>query len=310
MKKEKDFFFQLWLYIYTALCIVCPVVSTAEIQTDKCHKTFLENEDESYELMSYEEAKEFVREINIKTRRDFFEFALSKDRPEYLPLKPSRVYKEWTSWEDFLGVENAGEKQAPAVKKENAFLEDLKIILSNIDRETEGLGLNDQNQKKKTVIKSSNTKGKVSLRRNSSPKNNGATNSNWMSYESAKKLIQSLGITTTRQFNEWSKKNRPPDFPSNPYSAYKKEWRGWGDFLGTGRIITKNWMSYEEAKAFIQSEGITSESSYRRWRKKGLRPLNFPANPDRGYKEHWRGWREFLGTNKEVAHIKMKDAKK
>ncbi|MCZ0932991.1 MAG: hypothetical protein OXJ52_07555 [Oligoflexia bacterium] len=249
--------------------------------------------------MSYKEAQTFVREINIKTKRDFFKFVLSDDKPFDLPVNPNRAYKEWTSWEDFLGVESAGSAKAPPVKKENTFLEDLKAVL-DIDKEEAKAELNHQiqepSQKEASVVESSNRTEKISGKRNSFQRRNRAKNNNWMSYEEAKKLIQSLKITTALQFYEWSKENRPSNFPSSPYSVYKKEWRGWGDFLGTGRIVTKHWMSYEEAKALIQSEGVISEPAYRKWRKAGRRPPDFPVNPDRIYKEDWQSWPEFLGT--------------
>ena len=67
--------------------------------------------------MSYSEAKEYVREINIKTKKDFFQFALSEDKPETFPLNPNKVYKEWTGWEDFLGVESLEEVKPSKSKK-------------------------------------------------------------------------------------------------------------------------------------------------------------------------------------------------
>ncbi|MDE0092172.1 MAG: hypothetical protein OXN83_02665, partial [Oligoflexia bacterium] len=55
---------------------------------------------------------------------------------------------------------------------------------------------------------------------------------------------------------------------------------------------------YEEAKALIQNEGVISESAYRRWKKAGHRPPDFPAHPDRVYKEKWISWGEFFGTSR------------
>ncbi len=38
---------------------------------------------------------------------------------------------------------------------------------------------------------------------------------------------------------EWLRSNKlPPDIPSNPAMTYKKEWRGWGDWTGTGSVWT------------------------------------------------------------------------
>ena len=55
-------------------------------------------------------------------------------------------------------------------------------------------------------------------------------------------------------------------------------------------------MSFEQAKAFIQAQGIVSVTQFQEWRKPALRPHNFPSNPDKIYKEKWNGWKDFLGA--------------
>ena len=58
----------------------------------------------------------------------------------------------------------------------------------------------------------------------------------WLSYQVAKKNIKKLKIKSR---NEWYKYTKSTEFqkniPVNPYRNYKKEWKGWPDFLGTGR---------------------------------------------------------------------------
>ena len=57
----------------------------------------------------------------------------------------------------------------------------------------------------------------------------------------------------------------------------------------------QSWMSYEEAKEFIKSQGIKTSTEFRKWRQSGVRPVNFPSAPDVFYKEKWESWPEFLG---------------
>ena len=124
----------------------------------------------------------------------------------------------------------------------------------------------------------------------------------WMSFDQAKALMQSQSIRTFAQFQEWSKsEQRPKDFPSNPNIIYKDKWRGWGDFLGTGNISTRkrekrDWMSFQDAKALMQSQGIRTFAQFKEWKKAGNRPENFPSNPNQVYTNEWRGWDDFLGT--------------
>ena len=185
--------------------------------------------------MSFEEAKAFIRKEGITSATQFRKWSASGQRPENFPSAPNRTYEEeWTSWGDFLGTGNIS------------------------------------NSKKQ-----------------------------WMSFEKAKAFIQKEGFISKRQFRKWSRsEQRPKDFPSTPDKAYPEEWTNWSDFLGIENISNskKRWMSFEEAKAFIQKEEMTSMRQFQKWRNSEQRPKNFPSNPNRTYKEEWTSWGDFLGT--------------
>ena len=292
MNKKITFFVHLFCF---QSIFIFPLFLNAEKYQDKCEAFF---NDEVLEVMSYKQSQDFVKEMNIKTRKDFFKFALSNERPENFPLNPNKVYKEWSSWEDFLGVENAGESNKSIKPKEDILLEDLgdNLGLSSSEELTEN-NLNFIDSEQKTVDKIFERKNKLSnKKRDYQTYNKNGKNKKWMSYDEAKVFIRSKGIASAEQFYNWNRKGeRPFNLPSNPKSVYK-EWKGWGEFLGTGKLAVRlDWMDYEEAKAFIQKEKVLSFSAYRQWKKEGRRPPNFPAHPDRKYKEEWEGWEKFLG---------------
>lgn len=56
-------------------------------------------------FLSYEEAKEYIRSEMIESRSGY-ETWFNRAQPKALPRFPYRVYKEWVSWNDFLGVNN------------------------------------------------------------------------------------------------------------------------------------------------------------------------------------------------------------
>ena len=58
-------------------------------------------------FIPFEEVKLIVKNINIKTQKEWFNYAKSGgDKPENIPYKPNRTYKdEWKGWADFLGKE-------------------------------------------------------------------------------------------------------------------------------------------------------------------------------------------------------------
>jgi superfamily II DNA or RNA helicase len=55
----------------------------------------------------FEEVKLLVKNIGIKTQKEWFDYAKSGgNKPENIPYKPNRTYKdEWKGWADFLGKE-------------------------------------------------------------------------------------------------------------------------------------------------------------------------------------------------------------
>ena len=146
--------------------------------------------------------------------------------------------------------------------------------------------------------------------------NTASSSRKWMSFNEAKDLIQNQGIKTKREFQEWSKsKKRPKNFPSNPNQVYTNEWKGWGDFLGTGNISTgkRKWMSFQDAKTLMQSQGIKTHKDFIEWKKDGKRPKDFPSNPNQIYKDKWKGWGDFLDTgnisNRKMEWMSFQDAK-
>ena len=57
--------------------------------------------------VSFNDAKIFAKKMNIKTQKEWFNFAKSGgEKPENIPYKPHNAYKsEWKNWADFLGKE-------------------------------------------------------------------------------------------------------------------------------------------------------------------------------------------------------------
>jgi hypothetical protein len=52
--------------------------------------------------------------------------------------------------------------------------------------------------------------------------------------------VKSLNIKSQIDWYKFAKTGKKPkDIPFNVRSTYIKEWKGWGDFLGTGRIANQ-----------------------------------------------------------------------
>ena len=70
-------------------------------------------------------------------------------------------------------------------------------------------------------------------------------------FQDAKKFVHGLELKSYSEWRAYYKSgNKPLDIPANPPQVYNKEWKSWGDWLGTGTIASFNikFRSYIQAK--------------------------------------------------------------
>ena len=65
--------------------------------------------------------------------------------------------------------------------------------------------------------------------------------------------------------------SKPQDIPADPSKIFKKTWKGWGDWLGTGTVAPKNkkFLPFFEARTIIQSQHLGSISKWSKYIKIG-----------------------------------------
>lgn len=64
------------------------------------------------------------------------------------------------------------------------------------------------------------------------------------------------------------------------------------------RTRSEKWMSFEEAKEFIQDQQVQSRQQFLDWHDEN-KPKALSKYPQRVYTKEWNGWNDFLGTNNE-----------
>ena len=109
------------------------------------------------------------------------------------------------------------------------------------------------------------------------------------SFSEARKFVRSLKLKTGEDWTDFYKSGKlPSDIPRNPYAVYKKEYKGLGDWLGTGRIANQDmeYRSFEEAKIEIRKLGkqhkLKNQADWVRFartHKKLLSDLHLPIEP-------------------------------
>lgn len=121
----------------------------------------------------------------------------------------------------------------------------------------------------------------------------------WMPFEDAMKFVRETGIKSASEYKKiCTSKNKPIDLPSHPFIVYKMVgWKNWGDFLGTGYVHKKEFVSYIDAKMFIQKFKLKSNKEWREYLESGNKPDFIPSSPENIYKNNgWANWADFLGT--------------
>jgi superfamily II DNA or RNA helicase len=258
------------------------------------------------EYLSFEKAKEFVRNLGIKSQNEWLDYCRSGNKPDYIPADLRSVYKNlgWISLGDFLGTGVI----APMLKKYISF-EDARNFARSLNLKSQRYWIDFCASDKKPDYIPSNP--------NVTYKNLGwlgfgdwlgtgtiATyNMKYRDFKSAREYVRTLNIKSNKEWRIWSKSEELPiDIPASPDKTYKKsnEWQGWGDWLGTNTKPTnhKSYLSFEEAKIIIHKLKLASNKRYNEFHRSGRIPLNIPFKPDRVYKTlGWKGWADFLGKN-------------
>lgn len=117
-----------------------------------------------------------------------------------------------------------------------------------------------------------------------------ALKKDFLSFEEAKKAVKANNISTQQDYH--SRYREVKGLPSAPYLAYKNEWQGFQDFFG----IEREYMSYDEAKVFIQKHNIATQQEYKKRYKEISDSLS--SDPRRIYGKSWKGWGDFLSAGR------------
>jgi hypothetical protein len=127
---------------------------------------------------------------------------------------------------------------------------------------------------------------------------------NWRTFEDACAFVHSLGLKSRAEWKGYSKSGkRPKDIPDNPNRTYANDgWKGWGNWIGTGRHHVIGWREFKDARAFTRQLGLKSAIEWNRYCKSGKKPDDIPVYPDRTYAHKgWAGMDDWLDAATEPA---------
>jgi len=138
----------------------------------------------------------------------------------------------------------------------------------------------------------------------------------YLPFGEARKFARGLRLKSMTEWKKYWTENKPDNIPAHPDNTYKNEWKGVGDWLGTGAVATRQrqYLSFEEARRYVHSLKLSSLIEWRTYAKAGNKPDNIPSSPWRVYKgKGWSSAGDWLGTGlintKDRKYLTYKDAK-
>jgi hypothetical protein len=194
----------------------------------------------SNEFLPFEEARQYVRSLGLKNQTEWFEYCASPNRASFIPSRAKDVYSDkWINTADWLGTNyvsmfEASDKQLSYVDAKK-YISKLGIKFKSIKEYSdyvrknniECLPIDPKGKYKKTGdwISFSDYLG-TDVTANQ--------NKNFWSYTQAKNFLKKLKLKNREEFNIYKKSGKKPKELANDKCVYGNEWKGWGDFLGTG----------------------------------------------------------------------------
>jgi hypothetical protein len=260
-------------------------------------------------FLPFEEAKDFVYKLGLKSSQEWNVYCNSGSRPNSIPRNPPSKYKdEWKGWGDWLGTITRAERIFRPFENASLYAQSLGFTTrqqwynyfkeGRIPADIPG---------NPDYVYEQNWKGWRDWlgTGRKSPRDR-----TFRPFHTARAYVQSLGLKNKKEWSTYSKcANSPSDIPSLPPRTYRREWKGWGDWLGTGTIAPQDkdwlrltfsqknthWVDFEEAKRFVHKLGLKNKEQWKAYCKSGKKPDYIPHYPLGAYRSRWKGWNDWLG---------------
>eukprot|EP00947_MAST-08B_sp_MAST-8B-sp1_P006612 g6612.t1 len=259
--------------------------------------------------LSFTEARDFIRRLGLRSKKEWKEWSKSGQRPSNVPSNPDKVYKGkgWVSYPDWMGYQfTAGDQ----TRKEVLPFQDARETVRR-------LGLRSHKEWWEWS-KSGQRPGNVPSHPDEVYKGKGwvswpdwmgyqytkgdETRKEMLSFQDARETVRQLGMTSNKEWKEWSKSGqRPSNVPGNPDKVYKgKGWVSYPDWMGyqytKGDETRKEMLSFQDARETVRRLGLTSVKEWKEWSKSGQRPSNVPSTPEQAYEgKGWVSYPDWMG---------------
>src|SRR5438552_2177299 len=248
-------------------------------------------------FLPFPDARELVRSLGLKSQVEWWAYCASGKKPYNIPASARRVYrKEWAGWGDFLGTGRVANKNRRFLpfKQARHFVHSLGL------RSSKEWVAYCQSGRKPDNVPAQPSKVYRGWAGIGDWLGTGNRRSrNFRSFRAACKFVRALGLRSHAEWRDYCLSGKKPDdIPAHPNVTYKKNWRGYGDFLGTGNIWKRNreFLPFNEAREYVHRLGFKSKEEWNYYATSKARPRNIPVAPWRVYRHEWLGYADWLGN--------------
>ncbi len=248
--------------------------------------------------LPFEEARELVRMQGLPNMKDYRNWRHLSGNNFAVPAKPDDIYQNegWIDAADWLGTNNRKNVDWMTFEEAKKFVQSKNIKSKSDYRKLRRVAENssllpsmpERKYKDNGWIDFYDFVGETSKR-----------SIDYLPYEEAKEFVIGLGLKNQKDWYAWqASPERPLNIPSKPERIYNGSgWKGLGDWLGTGKVRDKKFMSFEDARAIVQSKALKSFNDWQQLHLDGI-----PRKPNEVYKNTgWVSWYDWFGPTYKSA---------
>lgn len=275
----------------------------------------------SQRFLPFEQAREFVRTLKLTSSTKWVEYCKSPNFPNDIPKSPGEFYVNdgWDGFSDWLG-NGHGKYQLEKLPFEQAreFVHSLGLS-----------GLKDwwayckSGKRPANIPASPHTAYREKWKGYGDWTGTGKKHYvDFLPFEQAREFARSLELFTVSSWEKFAKSDkRPANIPYSPDQTYKKQWKGYKDWLHeqivieTEHLVTIDdseitaaldsaiddlkqiYLPYDQARDFVRKLNLKGQKEWMAYVKSGKRPANIPSAPYQFYLE-WGGYADWLGTRR------------
>ena len=267
----------------------------------------------------FEEAKEFVRGLKLKSVIDWRKLINRNEKPLDIPANPDSSYKNqgWADWADWLGTENTATRLRKYLSYDEAKIFVHKLKLKNRKEWSDycKVMINGMAAKPDNIPASpERTYSQLGWNGVGDWLGTGAVanfDKKYRSFEEARSFSRKLKLKSGDEWLDYCRgkfgnlPRLPNDIPRSPDRTYRKlGWNGMGDWLGTDTVANqyREYRTFISAREFVVNLKLKNQKEWRMYCKGCIKnlpklPKDIPGDPGQIYKNQgWAGYGDWLGT--------------